>query len=94
MQKHEGEKRIDAKVDKKKNEGLYLSQLRRRISDIRIGPRARKDLGNMDWLVNSIRELGIIQPIVIDRKNNLKTGYRRLKACEILGWEEITCNIQ
>jgi DNA modification methylase len=40
-------------------------------------------------LVESIRNLGLLQPIGIDKENNLVYGYHRLEACKRLGWEEI-----
>jgi ParB family transcriptional regulator, chromosome partitioning protein len=46
--------------------------------------RYRKDMGNVKELLQSIREKGQIQPIVINRQNVLVAGGRRLAAC-ILG---------
>ena len=44
--------------------------------------RARKDLGNLDELVESIIKNGQITPILITRDNELIAGERRLKACQ------------
>ena len=43
--------------------------------------RYRKDLGDLEELGKSLKELGQIQPIVINRKNELIVGGRRLAAC-------------
>lgn len=51
--------------------------------------RQRRDLPNIDTLADSIRRLGLIHPIVIDRENNLVAGERRLSACIALGWTHI-----
>lgn len=51
--------------------------------------RQRRDLPNIDTLADSIRRLGLIHPIVIDRENNLVAGERRLSACVALGWTHI-----
>lgn len=51
--------------------------------------RQRRDLHNIDVLSDSIRRLGLIHPIVIDRENNLVAGERRLAACRALGWTHI-----
>ena len=43
--------------------------------------RYRKDLGDLEELGKSLKELGQIQPIVINRQNELIVGGRRLAAC-------------
>ena len=63
------------------------------ISQIKINNRFRKDLGELETLKNSIKEIGLLQPIVIDENNNLIAGFRRLKAFEELGKDEIPVNI-
>jgi ParB family chromosome partitioning protein len=63
-----------------------------KISAIFVGDRIRKDLGDVDSLCNSIREYGIIQPIVLayeDRLTTLVAGGRRLTAVKRLGWIEL-----
>src|SRR6267378_2375742 len=66
------------------------------IADIYVKDRIRKDLGDIDALCNSIREYGIIQPIVLTRDDNgsyrgtiLVAGGRRLTAVKRLGWTEL-----
>ena len=51
--------------------------------------RQRRELPNIDILADSIKRLGLIHPIVIDRDNNLVAGERRLEACRTLGWTHI-----
>jgi len=63
-----------------------------KISDIKIGKRFRKDMGDLEGLKNSISELGLLQPIVIDENNNLIAGYRRLLAHQELGIKDIQTN--
>ena len=55
--------------------------------------RIRKDSGNLESLQNSIAEVGLINPILIDEKNNLIAGYRRLSACRNLDWKEVEVKI-
>ena len=55
--------------------------------------RIRKDTGDIAALENSIRRVGLLNPIVIDEKNRLVAGYRRLTACRNLGWQEIEVTI-
>lgn len=58
---------------------------------VRLNPqqeRYRKDMGNVKELMQSIKEKGQIQPIVINRQNFLVVGGRRLAAC-ILGGMQV-----
>jgi len=63
-----------------------------KISDIKIRNRFRKDIGELSSLKNSINEIGLLQPIVIDENNNLIAGYRRLIAFKELGKTDIPVN--
>lgn len=58
------------------------------IESIRIGPRLRA-LKSVDSLAESIREIGLLQPIVLDEDCTLVSGYHRLRACQALGWDVI-----
>jgi ParB family chromosome partitioning protein len=54
----------------------------------------RKDLGNLDELAQSIREKGIIEPIIVrtrDGKFEIIAGERRFRAAEIAGLTEVPC---
>lgn len=53
--------------------------------DIVIGSRIRQDLGALASLENSIRRLGLLFPILVDRSNVLISGNRRLAACRQAG---------
>jgi len=55
--------------------------------------RIRKDVGDISALENSIHRVGLLNPIVVDEKNRLVAGYRRLTACRNLGWQEIEVTI-
>jgi ParB family transcriptional regulator, chromosome partitioning protein len=59
------------------------------IADIKVGKRIRKDMGDLDGLAESIRELGLLQPIVVFPDGSLILGERRLRAVQLLGWKEI-----
>ena len=61
----------------------------RPIDSIIVGPRFRKDFGDLEALAASIRDLSLLQPIVISPDGHLLAGHRRLLACKLLGWEEI-----
>lgn len=60
-------------------------ELERRIDAITVGYRHRKDLGDLDSLMKSIREVGLLQPITITPDGVLVCGRRRLEAMRRLG---------
>lgn len=45
-------------------------------------------------LAESIKELGLLQPIVVTKDKKLIAGFHRLEACKLLGWQEINCIIR
>ena len=55
--------------------------------------RIRKDLGDIIALETSIGKIGLLNPIIIDERNRLLAGYRRLTACRNLGWHEIEVKV-
>lgn len=63
------------------------------ISKIVVGKRHRKDLGDIDGLAKSIREIGLLQPIVVNSKHHLIAGERRLAAVKKLGWSDVAATI-
>jgi ParB family chromosome partitioning protein len=66
--------------------------LKIKISDINIGPRFRKDLGDLGPLIDSIKRHGLLHPVVITDKNDLICGRRRIVAYQKLGRSEIEAN--
>lgn len=63
--------------------------MKMKCSEVKVGNRVRKDLGNIGDLANNIKELGLLQPIGITKDNELVFGGRRLAACKSLNYEEI-----
>jgi ParB family chromosome partitioning protein len=63
------------------------------LKDIVVKNRIRKDLGDIDALAESFRRYGQITPIVVNKKNILIAGGRRLEAAKLLGWETISAVI-
>ncbi|MCZ7855031.1 ParB/RepB/Spo0J family partition protein [Agrobacterium salinitolerans] len=59
------------------------------IESIKIENRYRKDLGDIAVLAASIKEQGLLQPVGVDRDNNLVFGERRIRAFQYLGWSRI-----
>ena len=60
-----------------------------RIADIRIGERHRKDMGDIEGLARSIDEIGLLHPVVVRPDGTLVAGERHIKACLLLGWQDI-----
>ena len=63
------------------------------IQDIQIRKRVRKDLGDLSGLKESINKHGILNPIVINNKNELIAGYRRLESARELGWTQVPVKV-
>jgi ParB family chromosome partitioning protein len=53
----------------------------------------RKDLGNLDSLMESLKTCGQLNPITVTRDMQLVAGFRRLTAARNLGWKMITANV-
>jgi ParB/RepB/Spo0J family partition protein len=66
----------------------------RRIADIKIGTRLRKDLGDIPAFARSINKVELLQPVVITPNDELVVGGRRLAALQHLGHEEIPVTIR
>ena len=64
------------------------------VNSIKIGERFRKDSGDLQPLVDSIKDIGLLNPITIDQNLNLIAGYRRLSAFKNLGYEKIDVHIE
>jgi hypothetical protein len=63
------------------------------IDKVKVGQRFRKDLGSIDSLVEDIRTVGLLQPIVVDTEGTLIAGNRRLQACTLLGWKDVPATV-
>lgn len=59
------------------------------ISEIAIGERFRKDVGDVSDLAQSIATVGQLQPVVITADNKLIAGLRRIRACEKIGLQSV-----
>jgi N6-adenosine-specific RNA methylase IME4/ParB-like chromosome segregation protein Spo0J len=63
------------------------------IDEITVGPRVRKDMGDLDALAASIDEMDLLQPIGVNEDGVLVCGERRLRAVQKLGWGNIPVHI-
>jgi len=62
------------------------------IKDLKISERVRKEFSNIDELAGSIKELGLLQPILVSNDNELIAGHRRVLASKLLGLKDIECS--
>lgn len=60
------------------------------IGKIIVADRSRKDLGDLNALATSIETVGLLHAIVVTPDLRLVAGERRLEACKILGWSQIS----
>jgi ParB family chromosome partitioning protein len=59
------------------------------LDDIIVKKRIRKDMGNIPALAESMKRYGQLSPIVLNDRNQLIAGGRRLEAARYLGWRTI-----
>lgn len=63
------------------------------ITDVQVKKRFRRDLGDLNTLMASIRELGLLHPVVVNTNSVLIAGERRLEACKALGFDTIPVHV-
>lgn len=68
--------------------------MRLSIKEIQV-KEGRRSLDNchVGELADSIREIGLLNPLTIDRDNFLIAGLHRLEAVKRLGWTEVDCTV-
>jgi len=59
------------------------------IDSIKVKKRIRSSDVPVDSLMESIRQYGLMEPIIVDQNMRLIAGFRRLKACRELGNKKI-----
>ena len=64
-------------------------ELRWAVEAIRVGARARQDVGDITSLVDSIRQHGLLQPLTLSPDGILLCGARRLAALRHLGIKQV-----
>lgn len=66
-----------------------MNRIKLKLSDITLLDRQRQDLGDIQSLADSLKQYGLIQPIVVTQDNRLIAGGRRYAAATLLNWESI-----
>jgi hypothetical protein len=62
------------------------------IADVVVGKRLR-EAKDLDSLIESIQEVGLLTPITVTTGMELVAGLHRLEACKRLGWARIPANV-
>ena len=76
---------------KEKAKGMVVFK---KVKDIIVKDRKRKTIqARVEELAKSIKELGLLQAIIIKPDNTLISGNHRLEAFKLLGIEKISCSI-
>lgn len=55
--------------------------------------RRELDTTHVQELADSIRELGLLNPVTVDKENYLIAGLHRLEAVKLLEWAEVECTV-
>lgn len=63
------------------------------IHKIHVRERLRSQIGDIEPLKASIQKVGLLNPILVNKRNELISGNRRLEACKQLGWTEIEATL-
>jgi ParB/RepB/Spo0J family partition protein len=63
------------------------------LDEVAVEDRFRTDLGELADLVDSIRQIGLLHPLVITADRRLVAGSRRLAACRQLGWTHAPAHV-
>ena len=64
-------------------------ELDRSVGSIVVGERHRRDPGDLTPLMDSLKRVGLLQPVTITPDGYLICGYRRLEAAKKLGWHTL-----
>jgi len=64
------------------------------LAKIKVTKRTREDFGDMESMIESVRDKGIIQPITVNEHFELRAGERRLRAAKGAGLKEIPCLVR
>ena len=66
-----------------------------KVSTLKHHPKNKEiyTLSSIEELMESISEVGLLQPLIIDSRNQVISGNRRFESIKKLGWEEVEVNL-
>lgn len=59
------------------------------IKDIIINKRVRKNVGDLDQLSESMKKFGQMHPVIVNKKMELISGFRRVQSAKQLNWKTV-----
>jgi DNA modification methylase len=67
-----------------------------KVSSLKHHPKNKEiyDLSSIEELMESISEVGLLQPLTIDTRNQVISGNRRFESVKRLNWEEVDVNLR
>jgi len=67
-----------------------------KVSSLKHHPKNKEiyTLSSIEELMESISEVGLLQPLIIDSRNQVISGNRRLESIKRLGWEEVEVEVK
>ena len=67
-----------------------------KVSSLKHHPKNKEiyTLSSIEELMGSISEVGLLQPLIIDSRNQVISGNRRFESVKRLGWEEVEVEVK
>ena len=67
-----------------------------KVSSLKHHPKNKEiyTLSSIEELMESISEVGLLQPLIIDSRNQVISGNRRFESVKRLGWEEVQVEVK
>jgi hypothetical protein len=67
-----------------------------KVSSLKHHPKNKEiyTLSSIEELMESISEVGLLQPLIIDSRNQVISGNRRFESIKRLGWEEVEVEVK
>ena len=67
-----------------------------KVSTLKHHPKNKEiyELSSIEELMESISEVGLLQPLIIDTKNQIISGNRRFESIRRLGWDEVEVEVK
>lgn len=75
------------------NQELPMESRKASVASIIVEGRVRRDMGDIESLMESMSTLRLMNPITVTPKRELIAGGRRLEAAKRLGWANIPVNV-
>ena len=70
---------------------IWVDRMKVAVGTLKHHPRNQEiySLSNIDDLVRSIDEVGLLTPLIVDKSNQVISGNRKFTAVRELGWKRV-----